>query len=64
MGALFNRWSLTLLSDGLDTHSWSDYEVEGVGFEICQNLKMTPYSQMKPICHLKPFYFFFQGQDI
>ena len=32
------RWSLALLSDGLDSHSWPDYENKGVGFGICKTL--------------------------
>ena len=31
--------SLTLLSNGLDSNSWPDYEEEGVG--LCKNLKIT-----------------------
>ena len=30
------RLSLTLLSDGLDCHGWSDYEKVGIGSNICQ----------------------------
>ena len=42
-----------MLSDGLDNNSLSDNEDRGVSFRICENLKMTPYSQINPISHLK-----------
>ena len=33
-GSLCNSWSLTLLSDFLDIHNWSDYEEKDIGFDI------------------------------
>ena len=34
-GRFCNCWCLTLLSDGLDSQSQSDYEDEVVSFKIC-----------------------------
>ena len=31
------------MGDCLDILGWSNYEVKDVGFNICKNLKMTPY---------------------
>ena len=31
-----------LLSDGLDSHGWSDREDEGVGFKICKKSPNDP----------------------
>ena len=45
--------SLTLLSDGIDSHNWPEFKAEGVGFDTCSNLKMTLYSQINPISPFK-----------
>ena len=52
-GSVCNRWSLTLLDDCLNNHSWSDYQEKDLGFNIYKALKMTLYSQIYPISHLK-----------
>ena len=44
-----HSWSLTRLCDALHIHSLSNYEEKGVGFNICKNIKMTLYSEIKPI---------------
>ena len=50
--SLCYRWSLTLLSDGLDFYNWSDNENKGCSFSIWEKLKMTPHSRMNPTSHL------------
>ena len=50
---LCNSRSLTHLINGLDCHGWSEYEDEGIDFKICDNLKITLYSQINPKSDLK-----------
>ena len=38
-----------LLGSALHIHSLSNYEEKGVGLKICKNIKMTLYSEIKPI---------------
>ena len=42
-----------MLSDGLHSKSWSNYEDEGVGLSICKDLKLTIYSRINPTSYLK-----------
>ena len=47
-----DSWSPIPLGDGLDNHSWRDYEDGGVGFGNCKDLNMTQYSHINPTSHL------------
>ena len=40
-GSLCYRWFLILLGDGLNVRNIFDYEDKGVGFNICEYLKIT-----------------------
>ena len=40
IGSSCYSWSFTLLGDVQDVPSWSDYEKNGVGFNICVKISM------------------------
>ena len=43
--------SLSLLSDGLDDHSWPDKEEYGVDSKLYENLKIILFPLINPIRH-------------
>ena len=52
-GSFCHGWSLTLLSDCLDIHNWSDYEGKGLGFEKCKKSENDPIFTNFTTSHLK-----------
>ena len=55
-----NSWSLTLFSNGLDCHSWSDYEDKVVGMKFVKFSEWPYIHKLNPHSTLNIFITFFK----